>query len=50
VSDRLNLGDAAQKNLERVAHQVVWFKGVLEPKRVIEVADRLEARRVSRLG
>jgi uncharacterized protein len=49
VSDRLNLGDAAQKNLERVSHQVVWFKGVLEPKRVIEVADRLEAKRVSRL-
>jgi uncharacterized protein len=48
ISERLNLGDA-QKNLERISHQILWFKGVLEPKRVVEVADRLEAGWVSRL-
>lgn len=43
VSERLNL-DASAKTLERLEDQVVRFKGVLDPKRVLEVAERLEAR------
>jgi uncharacterized protein len=48
VSEKLNLGEAAQA-LERLGDQLVWFKGVLDPKRVLEVAERLEAGRVSSL-
>ena len=46
VSDKLNLGDAARK-LEGLEDHVVWFKGTLEPKAVLEVAERLEASKVS---
>jgi predicted nuclease of restriction endonuclease-like RecB superfamily len=45
VSQKLNLGDAAKK-LEGLEDQVVFFKGSLEPKAVLEVAERLESRRV----
>ena len=41
VSERLNLGSSA-KTVERLEDQIVWFKGALPPKRVLEVAERLE--------
>ncbi len=48
VSSKLNLGETAKK-LEGIEDQVVFFKGVLEPKAVLEVAERLVASRVSRV-
>ena len=41
VSERLNLESSA-KTIERLEDQIVWFKGALPPKRVLEVAERLE--------
>lgn len=49
VSSKLNLGETAKK-LEGIEDQIVFFKGVLEPKAVLEVAERLPASRVSRVG
>ncbi len=48
VSSKLNLGETAKK-LEGIEDQVVFFKGVLEPKAVLEVAERLQATRTSSL-
>lgn len=48
VSSKLNLGETAKK-LEGIEDQVVFFKGVLEPKAVLEVAERLPASTVSRV-
>ena len=43
VSERLNLGSRT-KRIERLENQIVCFKGALPPKRVLEVAERLEGR------
>ena len=43
VSERLNLESSA-KTIERLEDQIIWFKGALPPKRVLEVAERLEGR------
>ena len=48
VSSKLNLGETAKK-LEGIEDQVVFFKGALEPKAVLEVAERLQATRASSL-
>jgi uncharacterized protein len=42
ISSRLNLGDEIKK-LEGLEANIIWFKGVLEPKEVLEVAARLNA-------
>jgi uncharacterized protein len=42
VSQKLNIGESGA-NLEGLEDQIVWFKGALDPKAVLEVADRLEA-------
>ena len=41
VSERLNL-ESSMKTIERLEDQIVWFKGALPPKRVLEVAERVE--------
>ena len=41
VSERLNHGSSA-KTIERLEDQIVWFKDAVPPKRVLEVAERLE--------
>ena len=43
VSQRLNLG-SSMKTIERLKDQIVWFKGALPPKRVLEVTERLGGR------
>jgi uncharacterized protein len=46
VSQRLNLGKETALKLERYNNQIIWFKGVLEPKNVVRLAERLPAARV----
>ena len=41
VSQRLNLGKETALKLERYNHQIIWFKGVLEPKNVLKLAEQL---------
>ena len=41
VSQRLNLGKETALKLERYNNQIIWFKGVLEPKSVLKLAERL---------
>jgi uncharacterized protein len=48
ISSRLNLGDEIKK-LEGLEQNIIWFKGVLEPKEVLEVAERLNASLASSL-
>ena len=40
VSERLNLDKAGVK-LDALSEQVITFKGVLDPKRVLELAEQL---------
>jgi uncharacterized protein len=47
VSQRLNLGKETALKLERYNNQIIWFKGVLEPKSVLKLAERLPNSRVS---
>ena len=42
ISSRLNLGEDIKK-LAGLEASIIWFKGVLEPKEVLEVAERLSA-------
>ena len=42
ISSRLNLGEDIKK-LAGLEANIIWFKGVLEPKEVLEVAERLSA-------
>jgi uncharacterized protein len=44
VSQKLNIGESGA-NLDGLEDQIVWFKGVLEPKTVLEAAERLQAGR-----
>jgi uncharacterized protein len=44
VSQKLNIGESGA-NLEGLEDQIVWFKGALDPKTVLEVAERLQAGR-----
>jgi uncharacterized protein len=44
VSQKLNIGESGA-NLDGLEDQIVWFKGGLDPKTVLEVAERLEAGR-----
>jgi uncharacterized protein len=44
VSQKLNIGESGA-NLDGLEDQIVWFKGALEPKTVLEVAERLQAGR-----
>ncbi len=46
VSQRLNLGKETAIKLERYNNQIIWFKGVLEPKNVLKLAERLPSSRV----
>ncbi len=46
VSQRLNLGKETALKLERYNSQIIWFKGVLEPKNVLKLAERLPSSRV----
>jgi uncharacterized protein len=46
VSQRLNLGQETALKLERYNNQIIWFKGVLEPKNVLRLAERLPSSRV----
>ncbi len=46
VSQRLNLGKETALKLERYNNQIIWFKGVLEPKNVVKLAERLPNSRV----
>jgi uncharacterized protein len=46
VSQRLNLGQETALKLERYNNQIIWFKGVLEPKNVLKLAERLPSSRV----
>jgi uncharacterized protein len=48
VSEKLNL-EGVTNSVRQLEDQIVMFKGVLEPRRVLELAERLEAGRVSRL-
>ena len=41
VSQRLNLGKETAVKLERYNNQIIWFKGVLEPRQVLKLAERL---------
>jgi uncharacterized protein len=44
VSQKLNIGESGA-NLEGLEDQIVWFKGALDPKTVLEAAERLQAGR-----
>jgi uncharacterized protein len=44
VSQKLNLGESGA-NLDGLEGQIVWFKGGLDPKLVLELAETLEAGR-----
>jgi uncharacterized protein len=44
VSQKLNIGESGA-NLEGLEDQIVWFKGALDPKVVLETAERLQAGR-----
>jgi uncharacterized protein len=41
VSQRLNLSGQTAMKLEKFSDQIIWFKGVLEPKQVLKLAERL---------
>ncbi len=47
ISQRLNLGKETALKLERYNNQIIWFKGVLEPKNVLKLAERLPSSRVN---
>jgi uncharacterized protein len=42
VSQRLNLSGQTAMKLEKFSDQIIWFKGVLEPKQVLKLAERLQ--------
>ncbi len=44
VSQKLNIGESGA-NLEGLEDQIVWFKGALDPKTVLEAAELLQAGR-----
>ena len=44
VSQKLNIGESGA-NLDGLEDQIVWFKGALDPKTVLEAAERLQAGR-----
>jgi uncharacterized protein len=44
VSQKLNIGESGA-NLDGLEDQIVWFKGGLDPKTVLEAAERLQAGR-----
>jgi uncharacterized protein len=44
VSQKLNIGESGA-NIEGLEDQIVWFKGALDPKTVLEIAERLQAGR-----
>jgi uncharacterized protein len=44
VSQKLNIGESGA-NLDGLEDQIVWFKGALDPKVVLEAAERLQAGR-----
>jgi uncharacterized protein len=44
VSQKLNIGESGA-NLDGLEDQIVWFKGALDPKVVLETAERLQAGR-----
>jgi uncharacterized protein len=44
VSQKLNIGESGA-NLDGLEDQIIWFKGALDPKTVLEAAERLQAGR-----
>ena len=44
VSQKLNIGESGA-NLDGLEDQIVWFKGALDPKIVLEAAERLQVGR-----
>ena len=44
VSQKLNIGESGA-NLDGLEDQIVWFKGALDPKIVLEAAERFQAGR-----